>query len=182
MVRQELCKHQTDFKSVWVVFPLCGWKTKPSNWYSSFDSTVKSSSTWIPQPSHQSWGAEMCEVSLLGQILVFCSLQSPAEALLGSTARRKTFRETMPSPLSYCLHVGGTEPCGCLQWLSGVITSVLGWKPGKWLPCLALCHGSFLAEATPCPRACLQPAPPASCSLLTELGCHCCPIFPFPMC
>lgn len=91
-----------DLRSVWVVFPLCWWKTKPSSEYFSFDSTVKSSWIWIPQPSHQSWGAETWEVSLLGQILLFCSLQSPAEALLGSTARRKILRETLSSPLYCC--------------------------------------------------------------------------------
>lgn len=75
----------------------------------------------------------MWEVSLLGQFLVFCSLQSPAEALLGS-GRRKIFRETLSSPFSCCLHVGGAEPSGCLEWFSGVTTSGLSGKCGKWFP------------------------------------------------
>lgn len=149
---------------IWVFFPLCWWKIKPSNRYFSFDSTVKSSWIWVLHPSHQSWGAEILEVSLLGQMLVFCSLQPPAEAMLGSTARRKIFRETLLSPLS-CR--GGTEPCGCWEWLSGVITSVVSGKPGKCSPAWRL---SWILPV------CSQPS---CCSLLTELGCTTVPAFLF---
>lgn len=96
-------------------------------------------------------GRNVQGVTAWAGFLVFRSLQSPAEALLGNTARRKIFRESLPSPLSCCLHVGGREPCGCLEWLSGVRT----WE---MVPLLGLCHGSFLPEATPGPGPiCSQP-------------------------
>lgn len=82
------------------------WK-QPSNGYFSFDSTAKNW-IWFPQPSHHSRGAEMCKMSLAGQIFSILFFLPPVEALLGTTARRKKmFRETVPSPLTYYLSVGG---------------------------------------------------------------------------
>lgn len=51
----------------------------------------------------------MWEVSLLEQILVFCSLQSPAEALLGSG---RILREILPSPLFFAFVYNEQSPGG----------------------------------------------------------------------